>query len=227
MKNCAAIFDFDGVIIDSGREHLKSWEMLARAHGKTLPEGFLSDTFGMRNIDIIPKILRWTDSAVEAAEMSEEKERYYRSIVRSEGVPLVPGALDFLQELAKRNIPCAVGSSTPLENLRVIFDKLGIGGYFAASVGMEDVQKGKPDPQVFLEAAGRLGVSPEHSCVFEDSLSGIEAAEAAGMKRVALATTHSAEFWIKRGLSGSSKQLNAVIEDFIGFSADKFLGIFT
>ncbi len=226
MKNCAAIFDLDGVVIDSGREHLKSWEMLAKSRGRTLPENFLRDTFGMRNVDIIPKILRWTDNARDAAAMSEEKEEYYRSIVRSEGVALVPGVLDFLKELSKASVLCAVGSSTPVENLKVVFDRLGIGGYFAASVGMEDVQRGKPDPQVFLEAAVRLDVPPENSCVFEDSLSGIEAAEAAGMKRVAVATTRPAEFWRERGLRNESKMVNAIVRDFDSFPLDKFFGLF-
>ncbi len=226
MKKYAAIFDFDGVVIDSGAEHLKSWEMLAAMHGKTLPEGFLNATFGMRNIEIIPNILKWTDILEEAKIMSEQKEVCYRDIVRKDGVPMVAGVVGFLKALCDNSIPTSVGSSTPIENLQVLFEKLDIGKYFTAYVGMEDVERGKPDPQVFLEAARRLGVPPCDCCVFEDSVAGIEAAEAAGMKRVALATTNPMEFWQKRGDADSSKRVDAIIEDFSKFSLRDFLGLF-
>lgn len=213
--NIGAIFDWDGVVVNSEKVHLQSWEMLASAHGHTIPENFMADTFGKRNLEIIPQILKWTDDMDEVAKMSDEKERYYRKLVAENGLPLVDGIEQFLQSLQSAGIPCAIGSSTPRENLQQALDKLGFAKYFVASATMEDVTRGKPSPDVFLCCAEKLGIEPRRCVVFEDSEAGIDAAISAKMKSVAVSTTFPAEFWESR-IKGFP---DVIIDDFTPMNA--------
>ena len=114
-------------------------------------------------------------------------------VVRQHGVRILPGVQSLLQSLNGAGIPCAVGSSTHRENIDVISALTGLGSFFRAVVTGEDVSQGKPDPEVFLKAAERLGVLPAQSVVFEDALVGVEAAKRAGMTVIAVATTHPLE----------------------------------
>ena len=219
--NIGAIFDWDGVVVNSEKAHLKSWEMLAEAHGHTIPANFMADTFGKRNLEIIPNILKWTDDMKVVAEMSDEKEEYYRKIIADEGLPLVDGIEKFLQSLQSAGIPCAIGSSTPRKNLEQALDKLDFGKYFVASATMEDVSRGKPAPDVFLCASEKIGVQPRRCIVFEDSEAGIDAGISAKMKTVAVSTTFPSDFWESR-IKGFP---DIIIEDFIPMDASIIEGI--
>jgi beta-phosphoglucomutase family hydrolase len=184
-----AIFDWDGVIIDSSCAHRESWELLAVHEGRVLPQGYFERGFGLRNESIIPKILGWTDDAREIAEIAERKEALYREIISARGIEPLPGVRGFLHMLREHGIPCAIGSSTPLLNITCALGMCKIEGTFSAIVAAEDVSRGKPDPEVFLLAARRLDVVPERCIVFEDALAGIAAARAGNMKVVAVTTT--------------------------------------
>ncbi len=210
------IFDWDGVVVDSEKVHLDSWKMLAEAHGHTIPENFMADTFGKRNLEIIPHFLKWTDDMDVVQKMSDEKEEYYRQIVSEQGLPLVTGVEDFLKSLALAGIPCAIGSSTPRANLEQALEKLSFGKYFAAFATMEDVSRGKPAPDVFLCAAEKIGVPARRCAVFEDSEAGIDAAIAANMKSVAVSTTFSADFWESR-IKGLP---DVIVDDFTPLNSD-------
>jgi HAD superfamily hydrolase (TIGR01509 family) len=188
-----ALFDWDGVIIDSSAQHEKSWEQLAAEIGKPLPADHFVRGFGMKNQAIIPDILGWTDDPAEIDAWSLRKEYLYREIIREEGIRPLPGVIDLLQLLDARGVPCAVASSTHRENIDTIFDAIGIGGCFRAVVTAEDVTRGKPDPEVFLNSAAKLGREPGDCIVFEDALVGIEAGLAAGARVVAVATTNPLE----------------------------------
>ncbi len=205
-----AIFDWDGVVVDSEKAHLDSWEMLAKAHGYTIPENFMSISFGKRNLEIIPDILKWTTDVQIIQQMSDEKEVYYRKIVAEQGLPTLDGIENFLKNLNSAGIACAIGSSTPRANLEQALEKLNFAKYFAAYATMEDVSNGKPAPDVFLCAAEKIGVDSHKCVVFEDSEAGIDAAIAANMKSVAVATTHSADFWESRAKGFP----DVIIEDF-------------
>jgi beta-phosphoglucomutase family hydrolase len=186
------VFDWDGVIIDSSRAHEESWERLAREGGRTLPRDHFVQGFGRKNEYIIPHILGWTGAAAEIHQLSLRKEELYREVVQERGQPFLPGADVWLQRLREAGVPCAIGSSTHRANVELILGLTGLRPYFQAIVTGEDVALGKPHPEVFLTAAQRIGVPPERCVVFEDALVGIEAARAAGMKVVAVATTHPA-----------------------------------
>lgn len=188
------IFDWDGVIIDSHAQHEESWQLLFTELGRPMPEGFFKATFGMRNQQIIPMCFDFVAAgdAAEIARLGDRKEELYRQILRRDGITPLPGVVPLLEELTTLGIPAAVGSSTPRLNIETIMDMTGLRPYFQAVVSAEDVTAGKPDPQVFLKAAEKLGRTPAQCLVFEDAHVGIEAGLRAGMKVVAVATTHPA-----------------------------------
>lgn len=186
----AAIFDWDGVIIDSSAQHERSWEMLAAEINKPLPEGHFKRGFGKKNAVIIPEILGWANDPAEVQALGDRKEELYRELVRRDGLTPLPGAEALLAVLNEAGVPCAVGSSTPRINIDTICGMTGLDRFFKAVVTAEDVVHGKPAPDVFLTAASRLGAEPARCVVFEDALVGIEAAHAGGMKCVAVATTN-------------------------------------
>lgn len=185
-----ALFDWDGVIIDSSAQHEKSWERLAEEVGKPLPKDHFIRGFGMKNQVIIPKILQWTDDAEQIESWSLRKEHLYREIIAEEGIRPLPGVPELLQMLAGRGVPCAVASSTHRKNVETVFDAIGMRDCFAAVVTAEDVVQGKPNPEVFLTSAARIGRRPNECVVFEDAHVGIEAGLAAGARVIAVATTN-------------------------------------
>jgi beta-phosphoglucomutase family hydrolase len=187
-----AVFDWDGVIINSASHHEASWELLATEIGKSLPPDHFKRGFGMKNEWIIPNLLKWTTDPGEIRHLSLRKEALYREIVRQRGIAPLPGVVPFLEMLEKTKIPRVIGSSTHRLNIETTLDVLGLRDAFTAVVSAEDVSHGKPDPEVFLKAAERIGMPPDRCCVFEDAHVGIEAARRASMRVIALATTHPA-----------------------------------
>ncbi len=188
-----AIFDWDGVIINSASHHEASWERLAQELGRVLPVDHFKKGFGMKNEVIIPELLGWTSDVAEISTISLRKEALYREVVREQGIQALPGVEAWLSALRAAGIPCVIGSSTHLENITTTLDVLGLRDYFTALVTAEDVKRGKPDPEVFLTAAKRIGVEPANGIVFEDALVGVAAAQAAKMRVVAVTTTNPAE----------------------------------
>jgi beta-phosphoglucomutase family hydrolase len=189
----AAIFDWDGVIIDSSKAHEESWERLAVETGLPLPEGHFVKGFGRKNEFIIPNILGWTEVEAEIVQHSLRKEALYREVVQERGQASLDGARTWLERLQAAGIPCAIGSSTHRANVELILDLTGLRPFFQQIVTAEDVTLGKPNPQVFLTAARKLGFQPEKCVVFEDAHVGIAAARSAGMKVIGVATTHPPE----------------------------------
>ncbi len=189
--NWGAIFDWDGVIIDSSRHHEESWERLASELGRILPEGHFKAGFGRKNEFIVPEILRWTNDAGEIHTISLRKEALYREVVAELGIEPLPGVRAWLERLREAGVPCAIGSSTHRANIDLSLGLIGLREFFAHIVSAEDVTRGKPDPQVFLTAAARIERDPARCVVFEDAFVGLEAARNGGMKCVAVATTHA------------------------------------
>ncbi len=185
------IFDWDGVVIDSSAAHEKSWELLAKEQGRTLPEGHFKKGFGRLNAYIFPEILGWTKNPDEIRNLSLRKEALYREVVEEQGIEALPGVRELLKSFKAANIPCAVGSSTERENIVTVMRLLGLSDFFEKIISADDVRVGKPDPEVFLKAAASIGRKPQACVVFEDSFAGLQAARAGGMKSVGVATTNS------------------------------------
>lgn len=184
-----AIFDWDGVMVDSSALHERSWEVFAEETGLPLPPGHFRRGFGMKNETIIPGILGWAQEASEVKALAERKETIYRRLVGEAGLAFLPGVEVLLSRLHDAGIPCAIGSSTERRNLSCVLDANGGWRWFHAVVSGDDVVRGKPEPDIFLRAAADLGVS--RAVVFEDALVGIEAARRAGMAVIAVAGTHT------------------------------------
>jgi beta-phosphoglucomutase family hydrolase len=217
MHHWAAIFDWDGVIIDSSRQHAASWDRLAQRERRVLPPGHFQRSFGMKNERIFPEILGWTTDPGEITRLSRLKEVLYREIVRESGIEALPGVKTFLDRLRAAAVPVIIGSSTPRENIEFVIHLVGLDGYFGDIVAAGDVTHGKPDPEVFLIAARKLGVPPRDCVVFEDAHVGLEAARAAGMKVVGVATTHPA---------GSLQDADRVVEQLDELTAEEIAGWF-
>lgn len=190
LAGFAVIFDWDGVIIDSSRQHEESWERLSAEENKPLPPDHFKVGFGKKNEWIIPNLLRWTNNPAEVRRLSLRKEALYREIVVERGLSALPGVHEFLKRLKQSGVPTCIGSSTHRENITTILGVLGFEGLFGGMVTSEDVIHGKPDPAVFLKAAAKTARLPQRCIVFEDALAGIQAARAGGMKVVGVATTH-------------------------------------
>ncbi|MFA0752862.1 MAG: hypothetical protein IMHGJWDQ_000626 [Candidatus Fervidibacter sp.] len=184
----AALFDLDGVLVDSSLFHYESWVRLGEEVGFTMTPEFFRQTFGQRNDAIIKQLMpNATDEQI--AQWGERKEALYREVAQGRLKPL-PGAMELLHGLKKLGFKLALASSTPRVNIAFAMEQLSVGELFDTFVGAEDVARGKPDPEVFLTAARRLDVPPERCVVFEDAIAGVIAAKRGGMKCVAVTTTN-------------------------------------
>lgn len=189
-RQIGVIFDWDGVIIDSGDYHRTSWQLLASAERKTLPEGYFKAGFGQTSEMIVEKILKWTSDPRDVRRLCLHKESLYRDVIKARPLALLPGVVGFTTGLREAGIPFCIGSSTHRENIALVLRQAGQEALFGAAVTAEDVSQGKPAPEVFLKAAARMGQLPADCVVFEDAFAGFAAARTAGMKLVGVATTH-------------------------------------
>jgi len=188
MKDGAVIWDLDGVIVNSAPFHFRAWQELAEEKGIHYGQAEFKTTFGMRNEDIIRKLFGENTTPEEITFLSNKKEENFRSLIKEKVKPL-PGVIELLRALEKAGFKQAIASSTPLENIELIIKSLKIEHFFDIIVSSEDVSRGKPDPEVFLKAAEKLGMSPDRCVVIEDAAAGLKAARAAGMKSIAVTNT--------------------------------------
>ena len=181
----AVIWDLDGVIIDSAEEHRRAWQRLAREEGIRMTDEDFWATFGKRNDDIF-KII-WGDLPPEKVrQLADRKEAYFREYIRETAAPL-PGAMELMRGLYEAGFAQALASSTPIENIDLISEVLGLKRYLTVLVSGETVARGKPAPDIFLKAGSELGFPPERCLVIEDAVAGVQAAHAAGMRCIAVA----------------------------------------
>jgi beta-phosphoglucomutase len=180
-----AIWDMDGTLVDTAELHFLAWEALLREQGRPFSREEFAATFGQRNPEIFRYLFGDRLSAEQMQRLGERKEEIYRQAAAN-GIELLPGTRHLLEELERAGFVQAIGSSAPRANLDLILRLTGIERFFQAVVSSEDTQRGKPDPQVFLVAAERLGVQPSRCVVLEDAVAGVEAARAGGMKSVAV-----------------------------------------
>lgn len=182
------IFDMDGVLVDSYRAHFDSWQRAARGHGLDMTETDFARTFGRTSGEIIEQLWPSKFDAPGKIALDDQKERAYREILK-EHFPAMPGATELIQSLHAAGIRMAIGSSGPPENVAVVHQQLPGGNLIEVTVNRTHVTRGKPDPQVFLVAAQKLGIPPARCAVIEDAPVGLKAARAAGMKAIGLTGT--------------------------------------
>jgi len=182
----AVIWDLDGVIIDSADEHRRAWQRLAREEGIKFTDEDFWATFGKRNDDIIA--ILWGPLSPEQVQLlRDRKEIYFRELIRQTAAPL-PGSMELMRSLHEAGYLQALASSAPIENIQLISEVLGLERYLTALVSGETVPHGKPAPDIFLKAAQELHIEPSRSLVIEDAVAGVEAAHAAGMRCIAVAS---------------------------------------
>jgi beta-phosphoglucomutase family hydrolase len=190
VRACGAfIFDMDGTLVDNMSFHERTWlELLAAQGVPVTADEFHRRASGRTNPDILREFLGDRLAEHEVEEWTERKEALYREAYRPH-LQAIAGLHGFLESARSLGIPLAVATSGTRGNVEFVLDGLRIGPLFATVVTGEEVMRGKPDPEMFLTAAQRLGVEPASCLVFEDSRAGVEAAIRAGMRVVVLATT--------------------------------------
>ena len=187
----AVVWDLDGVLVDSAAAHNSSWQVMSERYGVAYdPDRDFPAIFGKHNTDIINMLWQVTDPA-RVAEMADTKETAFRR--EAAQLKALPGAVELVRELARRGWKQAIGSSAPLANILVLLAATGVGSYMQAIASGDDVTAGKPDPQVFLIAFERLGVSPRNGVVIEDAPAGIQAGVRAGAATLGVTTTQTVE----------------------------------
>jgi beta-phosphoglucomutase len=190
--NKAFIFDLDGVIVDTARHHYLAWQKIANQLGiEFTPEHNeeLKGVSRIKSLDIILKLGKveatQDDKKIWLKQKNDDYLNYLKDIDQSE---VLPGVLPILEYLKEKNQAIALGSAS--KNARPILEKTGVINFFDAIVDGNDVSNAKPDPEVFLQAARKLGVLPENSIVFEDSVAGIQAANIAKMTSIGIGSEH-------------------------------------
>ena len=217
-KRFAFIFDMDGVLVDNMRLHARSWVELFNDYGLEgmEPERYLRETAGMKGLDVLRHFLRPDITPAEADHLTELKDFLYRVMYRREMQPM-PGLEAFLALASESDIGLGVGTGAGAKNIEFTLERPPFRERFEAVVGSHQVRRGKPHPDIFLRVAELLGVPASRCVVFEDALPGIEAANAAGMKSIALSTTNPAK------IMGDLPGVMAVIGDFTGITPSKVL----
>lgn len=193
MINQAVIFDMDGVIIDSNPFHVKSWRAFAEKYDFEITEQDLEQhVFGRMMKDALQYFFKGDMSDEEIERYGEEKEIIFREMFKPYIKP-VDGLMHFLDDMKAYHVKMAVATSASLKNLDFMFENIPIRHYFEALLDASCVEKGKPDPDIYLKAASMLDVPPEQCVVIEDSLSGVKSGLNAGMKVIGVTTTHTSE----------------------------------
>ena len=188
----AFIFDIDGTIIDSMPFHLRSWdEFLARRGAPAVGGDFFRRTAGRNGIDIMRELFGPLSDG-DAHALVREKEVIYRELFAPE-FREIAGFTAFARAAKAAGVSLACATAGDPDNIAFAVEGLQMQGFFDATVGAHDVERGKPEPDLFLLAAARMGSRPAECLVFEDAPLGIEAARRAGMRAVAIASTVPAD----------------------------------
>jgi HAD superfamily hydrolase (TIGR01509 family) len=215
-KNIGVIFDMDGVIVNSNPAHQKATKIFCSNHDKDVSDSFLEENvFGRPNKEWIPELFE-DISDDELKELSEEKEKIFRDIFTPED-HAVDCIHEFLDELAAQDIPVNLATSAPQENVDYTLSHLSIEDHFSSVIGPDDIENGKPDPEVYLKAADALDKQPENCIVFEDSIAGVKAGLNAGAKVVAVTTSES---------SCDLPDCDLIIDDFCSLDVEDLQNLF-
>lgn len=190
----AFIFDLNGTMIDDMHYHEKAWYgvLVNDLKAPLTIEQVRHQMYG-KSSEMFERVFgKGKFSKEEVAAISERKEKRYRDEFLPD-LKLINGLQKFLDDGVRNGIGLAIGTAAPKLNVDFVIDNLNLTSYFPVIIGAADVRESKPDPEVFLMAAKRLGISPHECVVFEDAPKGIEAAARAGMKAVAVTSYHTVE----------------------------------
>ncbi len=186
------IFDMDGTMVDNMMVHHRAWQQKLAEWGMAMTiEEVMEKVHGI-NEEILARLFGDRFTPEERRKLSFEKEEAYRQIFKPE-LRLIDGLPELLEDLHKQGVPMGVGSAAPPENVDFVMDNLQIRHYFRAIKHSRDVEKGKPDPEIYHKVADEMGLQTEDILIFEDSPVGAESARRAGSPLVVVTTTHKKE----------------------------------
>jgi beta-phosphoglucomutase len=180
----AVLWDMDGTLVASEEYHWLSWRDTMAEEGIPITHEEFMESFGQRNDTILARWLGPDAPSERVQRIGDTKEDLYRKLVREGGLAPLPGAAEWVKHLHHEGWSQAIASSAPRANVTAVLEVIQLAGCFQAIVSAEDVTRGKPDPQVFLTAASRLGLPPSRCIVVEDAPAGVEAARRAGMRSI-------------------------------------------
>ncbi len=184
----AVLFDLDGVLVSTDDQHFAAWDEIAKQEGVPFDRkdnDRLRGVSRMESLEILLGEKRDRYSPCEKQALAEEKNKRYRELIQKlTRADILPGGTDLLISLRKEGLKLAVGSSS--KNAPEILERIGLADAFDVIVSGLDICNSKPDPEVYLLAARKLGAAPETCLVVEDAQAGIDAAEAAGMRSLGI-----------------------------------------
>jgi beta-phosphoglucomutase len=212
----AFIFDMDGTLVDNMRFHTEAWGKMLEENGVSVnAHDFLVKTAGKTNREILPAVFgEISDGKIE--ELGRRKESLYQELFRPHRKAL-NGVIEFLEDARRLGVKMAVATAAPIINVEFILDGLDLRKFFEAITTADDIENGKPDPEIFLKSAEKLGVEPRNCLVFEDAVGGFRAAHRAGMRSIGIATVNRTEEILR---------LDSVLEahaDFSGLKAQDLI----
>lgn len=209
----ALLFDMDGTLIDSMMVHHEAWRVALAERGLHMSIDEVKEQIHGVNHEILLRLFGESFTKEEAVRFAWEKEAAYRRIYAAD-IALISGAQRFLDRAKALNIPMALATAAPVENVDFVFEHLPLQGHFPVVKHAGDVQRGKPDPQVFELAAKGLGADVKECLVFEDSITGALAAKNGASDAVIITSTHAeAEF-------DGMDHIVAFADDFLEFTLE-------
>lgn len=209
------IFDMNGVIVDDERIHQKSWREMCKKYGfMVTEEEFKHKVFGRTEKDTLNYLLKRELNDIEVSKYSKERVKIAIDIYKDKITP-TKGLLKILNLLNELEIPLAIATSARIPYTNFVLDTLKIRKYFSAIITAEDIVKGKPHPEIYLQAANKLAIEPSKCVAIEDTLSGITSAKSAKMFTIGITTTHTEKELESADLIVSSfEELNNFIKNF-------------
>ena len=206
----AVLWDMDGTLIDSEELHWIAWRTTTANEGVTITREQFLASFGQRNDSIIPQWLGAAATPERIEKIANAKEELYRHLIRRDGISPLPGVATWLHRLHRDGWLQVIASAAPRANIDAVLEALSATHIFQGIVSAEDVHRGKPDPEVYLRAASKVGASPQNCIVVEDAAAGIEGARRAGMRSIGV--THD----------GNHLQADVVVESLDQLDPDAF-----
>jgi HAD superfamily hydrolase (TIGR01509 family) len=207
----AFLFDLDGLMLDTERHGLRSWDLAGADVGWTVPDHVRLAMIG-RPLPAIQRLLREALPAEAPVEdLLERANHHYHALLDAEPPQHRPGLLPLLDHLRAAQVPCAVATSSPRRQAERKLHGAGIAAYFRDLAAGDEVARGKPDPDIFLLAASRLGASPSACVALEDSAPGVRSAHAAGMRCLWVPDLHTPDPETARLAHGVFPDLHAVL----------------
>jgi beta-phosphoglucomutase family hydrolase len=212
----AVIFDMDGTLVATTELDFLAWQKLFKEYGVNITFQQYFPLLGKKSSDMVLHFLNVQGQ--NAIYPLTKKMEYFDQLVDLKGIEILPNSEKILSELKNRNIPLALATSSRQRKMKRIMQQTGFAKYFDVFVTGEEVQKGKPNPDIFLLAAQRLSIDPSNCLVFEDAINGVIAAKSAGMKCIAITNTHQ---------RNDLQMADVVIDDFNQITSTQISSLFS